>query len=170
MGAPLSNRHTRTQHARSFTTTTTITHPESTTAATRTWEGNKEEEGKETHNDDNGRNKRCYCERKKNLKKGIAIGKTRQPKKNRKKETGGSTRCGPRCHTRGAIPLIELLEAKSLRALTEAATADVQVVLVDETVTVRTHTAAGRTLALVVGMAVIESSVTHVYKGSSKKC
>ena len=104
----------------------------------------------------------------KKLEKGHRDREDTAAKKNRKKETGGSTRCGPRCHTRGAIPLIELLEAKSLRALTEAATADVQVVLVDETVTVRTHTAAGRTLALVVGMAVIESSVTHVYKGSSK--
>ena len=55
-----------------------------------------------------------------------------------------------------------------MRALTEAATADVQAVLVDETVTVATHTAAGRTLALVVGVAVIESGVTHVCKGSSK--
>ena len=54
-------------------------------------------------------------------------------------------------------------------ALTEAATADVQAVLVDETVTVATHTAAGRTLALVVGMAVIESGVTHVCKGCFEK-
>ena len=96
----------------------------------------------------------------KRVKKGIAIGKTRQPERTEKRRLVTA-----RCHRRGAIPLIELLEAKSVRALTEAATADVQAVLVDETVTVATHTAAGRTLALVVGVAVIESGVTHVCKG-----
>jgi len=59
--------------------------------------------------------------------------------------------------------LVKLVKAKSLCALTEAATADVHVVLVDDTVHIAADTAASTflTLTLVVGVAVIESGVTH---------
>ena len=61
------------------------------------------------------------------------------------------------------IHLVKLLEAEGKSALTEATTADVHAVLVDDTMNVATHTAASTilTLTLVVGVAVIKSSVTH---------
>ena len=57
---------------------------------------------------------------------------------------------------------VELLEADGLSAFTEAATADEELVFADKTVGVATDAAAAGALALVVGVRVVESSVSHV--------
>ena len=60
--------------------------------------------------------------------------------------------------------LVELLEADCLSTFTEAATADEELVLADKTVSVATNAAATRALALVVGVRMIESGVSHIRK------